>query len=74
MGALAGSVALALMPTVVLAQDADSKPTPIDPKTAAAQNQILGVIGLMIVLAVGWYYLRRWQIVRAARKQDDQKP
>src|SRR5579862_2784807 len=68
------TLALALMPVIALAQhDDDEKPTPIDPKTAAAQNQIIGVIILLIVLALGWYWFRRWQIVRASRHQGDRQ-
>ncbi len=58
---------LTLLPMLCLsaaawAQDDDEKPVPIDPKTAAAENRTLGIIALVVILFVGWYFLRRWQI------------
>ncbi len=68
------TLALALLPIVALAQQKDEdKPVPLDPATAAAQNRILGIIALLIVLPIGWYYFRRWQIIRAASRPDDKK-
>jgi hypothetical protein len=54
---------LLALPVAAWADD-DDKPIPIDPKTAAMQNRIIGVVVLLVCLAIGWYYLRRWQIMR----------
>ena len=66
------AVAMALTPVIAHAQHDEDKPVPLDPQTAAAQNRTLGIITLMVVLAIAWYYFRRWQIIRAA-SHDDRK-
>lgn len=67
------ALAMALLPVAVLAQDADDKPTPLDPQTAAAQVKTFSVVALLVVLFIGWYYFRRWQIIRAASHHEDRQ-
>lgn len=56
--------AMELATTTVWAQDADEKPIPLDPATAAAQVRIFEIIALIIAAAIGFYLFRRWQITR----------
>jgi LPXTG-motif cell wall-anchored protein len=60
-------VAMLALPLAAWADD-DDKPTPIDPKTAAQQNLTLGIIFGLVILAIAWYYLRRWQIIRSGNQ------
>jgi membrane protease YdiL (CAAX protease family) len=59
--------ALLALPVAAWADD-DDKPIPIDPKVAAAQNWTIGIIFGLVCLAIVWYYLRRWQIMRSGNQ------
>lgn len=63
------TLCLLALPLVVRADD-DEKPVPLDPQTKAAQNWVFGIIALIVVLALGWYWWRRRQIIRSGRSVD----
>jgi hypothetical protein len=56
------SLLLTLLPLAARAQDPDEAPQPLDPHTKSIQLWTFGLMLLGIVLAAGWYWLRRWQI------------
>lgn len=65
------ALAMLSMGCPAFAQDADEKPVPIDPATAAAQNRILGIILLIVLVGVGFYLFRRWQASHSGSKDQD---
>ena len=64
---------LLAMPLAAWADD-DDKPVPIDPQTAAAQNRIIGIVLTLVCLALIWYYVRRWQILRSGNQVHGTNP
>ncbi len=64
---------LLAMPPAAWADD-DEKPVPIDPQTAAAQNRIIGIVLTLVCLALIWYYVRRWQILRSGKQVHGTNP
>lgn len=71
---LALTCGLWLVSLAAWAQDSDEAPTPMDPQTAAAQRRMFGIIAVLILLAVGWYRLRRWQITHSGQKSESRPP
>jgi hypothetical protein len=63
--AISPTLLLALLPLAARAQDPDEAPQPLDPHAKAIQLWTYGLMLLGIVLAAGWYWLRRWQITHS---------
>jgi len=56
---------LLLMPLAAWAHDDDGPPVPLDPQAQKMQLTVLGVVVGSVVLVVGWYFMRRWQITHS---------
>ncbi len=59
------SVMLLMMPLAAWAHDDDGPPVPLDPQAQKMQLTVLGVVVAAAVLVVGWYFVRRWQIMHS---------
>jgi hypothetical protein len=65
------AVALLMLPLAAWAQHSDDEHNqPLDPQAKALQLWTFGAVALVVVLGVGWYWLRRWQIVRSGKSVD----
>lgn len=64
------SFAMFLAPIAALAQGKDEDARPMPPEALQFQRSALGVIALVVLAAVGFYYFRRWQTVRSGRSVD----
>jgi len=60
---LAPAFAFIIMPLIAHADDEDARP--LSPEQLSAQRTALGVIGTLIIAAIGFYFFRRWQTVRS---------
>jgi predicted secreted protein len=49
----------------LIARADDDENVPLSPQQLAAQRTVLGVIGAIVLLLVGFYLFRRWQTVHS---------
>ncbi|HLV81445.1 MAG TPA: hypothetical protein VKT32_14255 [Chthonomonadaceae bacterium] len=54
----------ALLPLAVWAQGGgdEDAPVPLTPEVKAEQLTVFGVVALLVILFIVWYFYRRWQI------------